>query len=324
MTSDAAGAAPALPPYVREVFPTRGAWRRRWIGLFLRWTAKRQMVADLDVARFRGTQAAFDAKFAAVAPDLRRTPVDAGGAVAEWIDVDGSRPDRVLLYLHGGAFILRFPNTHAGLAGRCCRPLGARALMVDYRLAPEHPFPAGLDDCHAAYRWLLAQGIPASAVVLGGDSAGGNLALALLHRLKADGEPLPVCAVLLSPLVDFTLSSASLVTNERRDPVFTLRAMVSMRQLYAPPERFLDPGVSPLFGDFAGLPPLMFQAGSTEMLLDESLRAAARAHAASVPVEVEVWDRMPHVFAALATLPQSADACASIVRFIARHTGWQR
>ena len=315
-------AAPAVPAYVRHVFPARGAWRRRWLNLFLRWTVKRQMLADLDLARFRATQEPFDARFARVDPAVRRSPVDAGGVAAEWIEVPETKPGRVVLYLHGGAFMLRFPNLHGGMVGDWCRRLAARALMVDYRLAPEHPFPAGADDCHAAYRWLLEQGCAPGGIVIAGDSAGGNLALSTLHRIKAAGEPLPACAVLMSPFVDFTLTGESLVRNEWRDPVFTLAAFASSRNLYAAPERFVDRLVSPLFGDFEGLPPMLFQVGSTEMLLDDSLRAAARAHAAGVPVEVEVWDRMPHVFMALHTLPQAKDATDGIVRFVAARAGW--
>jgi len=314
--------APALPPYARWLAPKEGAWRRRWLNLFLRLTAKRMLVPGADIPELRRKQAALDLKFGVVDPLARRTPVAIGSVAGEWIDVPESRPERVLLYLHGGAFIFRFPNTHAALAARLCRRLGMRALMVDYRLAPEHPYPAAADDCHAAYRWLLAQGCDPSGVVIAGDSAGGNLTLATLHRIKAAGEPLPACAVLMSPFVDFTLSSRSLFANERRDPIFTLAGIVALRELYGPPERFLEPSLSPLFGAFTGLPPMLLQAGSTEMLLDESARVAARAHAAGVPVEFEIWDRLPHVFQAFDALPQAALAADSIARFVRRHAGW--
>lgn len=218
-----------LPTYVRQISPTRGVWRRRWLDLLLRLTVKRQMHAEQGLDRMRASQALSDARFAFYDPEIRRTPVDAAGVAAEWIE------------------------------------------------APEHPFPAGADDCHATYRWLLAQGYHPRNIVIAGDSAGGNLSLVTLQRIKAAGEPQPACAVLLSPVVDFTLSSKSLVTNDRPDPMFKSAALVGLRALYAQPQQFLDPSVSPLFGDFAGLPPLLFQAGSTERLRDESLRAAARA-----------------------------------------------
>lgn len=310
------------PPYVRHIVHPGGSLRRWWLHLMLRMTVKRMPVLDVDVAVLRAKQAGLDARFARIDPTARRTPVDCGGVVAEWIEVPETRPDRVLLYFHGGAFMFRFPSTHAGIVARWCRPLGARTLMVDYRLAPEHPFPAAVEDCHAAYRWLLAQGQDPRQIMLGGDSAGGNLVLTTLHRIKAAGEPMPACAVLLSPVVDFTMSGRSIIANEKSDPMFALSGLLAMRSLYAQPERFLDPSVSPLFGDFAGFPPLLFQVGGIELLVDESMRAAARAHAAGVAVEVEVWARMAHVFQAFAQLPQAGAADERIVRFAREHAGW--
>ena len=312
----------ALPDYARVISHPGGRWRRWWLHAMLRLTAKRTHIAPgADITALRAQQAAFDLKFGRIDPEARSTPVDCAGAAAEWIDVPGSRRDRVLLYLHGGAFMFRFPRTHPGLVARWCRPLSARALMVDYRLAPEHRFPTAPDDCHRAYRWLLAQGVNPRHVVIAGDSAGGTLTLVTLHRIKSAGEPMPACAVLLSPAVDFTLSSRSIVTNEKHDPMFSLAALIALRGMYAPPERFLDPSVSPLYADFAGFPPLLFQAGGLEVLRDESVRAADRAHAAGVPVELEIWEDMAHVFQAL-PLPQAVAANEHIVRFIGRHTGW--
>ena len=313
---------PVLPPYVRRVVHRGGALRRWWLHTMLRLTAKRMKVVDADIAALRAQQAGFDARFARPDPATRRTPVDCAGVAAEWIDVPESRPGRVLLYLHGGAFIFRFPATHAGLVAGWCHQLAARTLMVDYRLAPEHPYPAAADDCYAAYRWLLEQGHDPRSIVIGGDSAGGNLTLATLHRIKADGLPMPACAVLLSPVVDFTMSSHSIVTNENRDPMFALAGLLAMRALYAPPERFLDPGVSPLFGDFTGFPPLLFVVGGIEILVDESVRAAARAFAAGVPVELEIWEDMAHVFQALRALPQAAAADRHVVQFVRDRAGW--
>jgi len=312
----------ALPPYARRIVHPGGTLRRWWLHAVLRVTVKWAAVRDGDMARLRMRQAELDVRYARADPAMRRTPADGAGVAAEWVEFPESRSERVLLYFHGGAFMFRFPAIHAGMVAAWCRPLKARALMVDYRLAPEHPYPAGLDDCHAAYRWLLAQGVPPRSIALGGDSAGGNLALATLQRIRAAGEPMPACAVLLSPLVDFTLSGRSIVANARRDPMLPLAGLLASRALYAPPERYLDPTVSPLFGDYEGLPPLLFQTGGLELLVDESSRAAARAHAAGVPVELEIWESMGHVFQALASLPQAAAAGEHIVRFLREHTGW--
>lgn len=311
------------PDYVRRVSSPGGSWRRFWLHLMLRLSVKRMPALDVNITQLRAQQAVMDAKMAFAEPDMLRTPVDCAGVPSEWVSVPGARDERVLYYLHGGAFMFRFPAVHAGMVARWCRRLNARALMPDYRLAPEHRFPAGLDDCVAGYRWLLEQGVDPGTIVIAGDSAGGNLGLATLHRLKAEGLALPSCAVLLSPVVDFTLGSRSLITNVKRDPMFTLPGTLAMRSIYADPECYLDPFVSPLFGDFTGFPPLLFQAGGLEMLLDESIRAGARAHAAGVKVEVEVWEHMAHVFQAMHTLPQSGVAIEHVARFLAEHAGWK-
>lgn len=311
----------SLPNYVRVVSHPGGGWRRRWLHLMLRLTVKSTDFVGRDIAALRAQQAGLDARFGRVEPEARRTAVDCAGVAAEWIDVPESRPERVLFYLHGGAFMFRFPRTHSGMVARWCRRLAARALMVDYRLAPEHRFPAAPDDCHRAYRWLLGQGRNPHQIAIAGDSAGGNLALVTLHRIKAAGEPLPACAVLISPLVDFTLSGRSLVTRAKQDPVVTLAALVALRGIYASPEQFLDPSVSPLCADYTGFPPLLFQVGGLEVLRDDSVRAVERARAAGVDADLEIWQHMAHVFQAL-PLPQSVAANQGIVRFIAKHTGW--
>src|SRR5260221_7364609 len=185
---DLPAGASSLPAYGRFVASAEGVWRRRWLNLFLRFTAKRMLAPGADLAVLRRKQVGLDVRFGRVDPVARRTPVAIDGVDGEWIDVPESRPERVLPYLHGGAFIFRFPNTHPALAARLCRRLGARALMVDYRLAPEHPYPAAPDDCHRAYRWLLAQGCDPRNIVIAGDSAGGNLTRGTLHRAKGARE----------------------------------------------------------------------------------------------------------------------------------------
>lgn len=305
--------------YARIIDDRRAALRLFLLRRVLRLTTRRQLRFDMDIPRRREVLARVDRMVARADPLVRRTRVETAAFTADWIDVPETRPGRVLLYFHGGAFLFRSPLTHGAMLARWCRPLAARALMVDYRLAPEHPFPGAADDCLAAYRWLLAQGIGAQDIVIGGDSAGANLALATLLRLKAAGEALPACAVLLSPFTDFTLSSRSVLTNEACDPMFTLATAVGIRGFYADPRRYLDESVSPVFADFTGLPPLLFQVGSTEMLLDDSQRTAARAHACGVTVQLEIWRSMPHVFQLLSMLPQSAAAIDNAVRFIAAH-----
>ncbi len=314
---------PEHPNYVQNFHVRGGFWRRLFLNLLFRLFAKGRIGANTNMIKLRQRQEALDQRLNPIDASTRRTPVSAAGFNAEWIDAMNTRPERVILYLHGGAFMFRFPRMHARLVGSWCNHFNARALMVDYRLAPEHPWPAAIDDCHAAYSWLLASGIEARNIVVAGDSAGGNLSLALLHRIKAADEPMPACAVLLSPFVDFTLSSLSLCTNEKRDPVFTVNNVVAMRRHYAQPEQFLEPSLSPLFGDYHGFPPLLYQASDTEVLRDESLRSAARAHAAGVDVRVELWQGgLPHVFQALHQLPQAQAAVLRILTFIRQHTAW--
>ncbi len=310
-----------VPPYIRRVNHRGGELKRALLYTLFRLISKGTSFVDADIGALRLEQSKWDSRFARIPASMRRTPLAAAGLGGEWIDGPDSRPERIILYLHGGAFMFHWYGIYTAMVARWCARLDARALMIDYRLAPEHPFPAAADDCHAGYRWLLAQGHGPRSIVVAGDSAGGNLALVTLQRIHAAGEPMPACAVLLSAGVDFTLSSRSMVTNKGCDPMFDLAELVAMRSYYAPPELYLDPGVSPLFGSFSGFPPLLFQAGSREVLLDESTRAAARAQEAGVAAEVEIWENMSHVFQAL-PLPQAQAALEHIARFVETHADW--
>ena len=309
-------------PHVRTI-EDRGSWRSRALGSLLRLTLRTPLEPDTDIATLRRQYESLDARYFAPDRTVVRETVDCAGVRAEWINVPESRPGRVVFYLHGGSFAFRFPNAHAAFAARLCRRLGARALMPDYRLAPEHPFPAATNDCLAAYRWLLASGVDARSVVFVGDSAGGNLALVTLHRALRAGESLPACAVLLSPAVDCTLESRSFIDNQGSDPMLSLSNLQVLRRHYVPsPELYTHPDVSPLFADFAGFPPLLLQAGSSEILRDEAVRTAKRAHDAGVDVELELWPETPHAFQMASFLPEAAQAMDLIVRFVTARTGW--
>jgi epsilon-lactone hydrolase len=306
-----------------RVIEGRGSWRSRALNALLRAAPLTGLRQDADLLAQRRRYEALDARHAPVMPGLLREAVLCDGVAAEWISVPESRVDRTLLYLHGGSFAFRFPNTHAAFAGRLCRLLGARALLPDYRLAPEHPYPAAPDDCHVAYRWLLARGCAPGNLVLVGDSAGGNLTLVTLHRARQASEPQPACAVLLSPAVDCTFDSHSMVDNQDLDPMFSLGDLLVLRRHYVPsPLLYTHPEVSPLFADFEGFAPLLLQAGSDEMLRDEAVRTAHKAHAAGVDVELELWPDTPHGFQVLPFLPESARALNHIAAFVAARTGW--
>ena len=313
----------AAPPYYR-VIPHKGRESAQFIiDRLLRFSFKRFAITNDAIHDMRKRIALVDHNLGQLAGDVRISRQRCDEIRAEWLEVPQSRLDRVFLYLHGGAFCFRIPRIQSAMIARWCRQSGARALMPLYRLAPEHPYPAAPDDCFSAYRWLLNQGVPASNVVICGDSAGGNLALGVLMRARDEGLPLPAAAVLLSPATDFSLSGRSATVNEASDPMFSVRMLRWFGEMYlTEPELLLAPSVSPLTGDFRGLPPLLFQVGSNEMLLDDSTRAAAKAHASGVDVQVDVFDGMPHVFQGIPQLPESKIADKYVAGFLEAKAGW--
>ena len=245
-------------------------------------------------------------------PGARTSVVTAGQVPAMWVDVKEAKAERVVLYLHGGAFVAETPNFHAALLARICVEAHARGLMPSYRLAPEHRYPAALDDCIAAYRWLLEQGFEARHIIVAGDSAGGNLTLALLLRARDEALPLPAGALALSPVADFTFSGDSVQRNDGIDDMFSAQKINALAPIYlATPQLCTHPYVSPVFGDYAGLPPLLLIVGSTELLLDDAVRVAQRCPSA----QLLVWHGMPHVFAGFAFLPEAREALQRIGRF---------
>ncbi|WP_321788385.1 alpha/beta hydrolase [Burkholderia pyrrocinia] len=241
----------------------------------------------------------------------------------EWLERTdagaGRGPGRTLLYFHGGGYYFCSTRTHRPLVFGLTKRAGVRSFSLDYRLAPENRFPAALDDALAAYRQLLALGTPPESIVLGGDSAGGGLALATLVALRDRGEPLPAGAILFSPWTDLAATGDSLRTNDGADPMFAGAALPKAAKLYLGDASATDPYASPLYADFAGLPPLYIQVGSTEVLLDDSRRVAEKAKAAGVPVEIEVWPDMPHVWQLYTPMvPEARDALDRAAAFLRR------
>jgi phosphinothricin tripeptide acetyl hydrolase len=215
---------------------------------------------------------------------------------AEWLQPPGVRADAVVLYLHGGGYVIGSVRSHRHLAAAIARAAASRALILDYRLAPEHPFPAALDDAVAAYQWLLGQGIAPGRVVLAGDSAGGGLTVATLVALRDRGLPRPAAGVCISPWVDLTCSGASYATKAATDPIVTRDGVTAMAQAYVGQGDPKTPLASPLFADLRHLPPLLVQVGSEEVLLDDARGLGARARTAGVEVTVEEWPAMVHVW----------------------------
>ena len=239
----------------------------------------------------------WDALFGTQLQTARWERVCAGGVDAEWVAAPGAKPERVLLYLHGGGYVLGSVASHRGLIARLSAAAGCRALGINYRLAPEHPYPAAIEDATAAYHWLLEQGFEPRHIAIAGDSAGGGLAATTLLALKGEGTPLPAAAVLLSPWIDLEGAGASYESRKHVDPMVRRRQILVQREIYlAGKVGPQDPRVAPLHADLSGLPPLLIQVGDHESLLDDSRSLAERARAAGVDVTLEVWDGMIHVF----------------------------
>ena len=248
--------------------------------------------------------------------------VDAGGVLAEWVSVASASGDAVLLYLHGGGYCIGSINTHRGMAARLAEACRARALNLDYRLAPEHPHPAAVDDAVAAYRWLLDRGVAPAQIVLGGDSAGGGLVMATLLALRDAGHPLPVAGFCLSPWVDLECSGETMTTKADVDPMVGKDGLTEMAAAYAGDHELRHPLVSPLHADLSGLPPLLIQVGTAETLLDDAVRLADRARNAGMDVRLEAWDDLVHVFQAFAPMvPEAVEAIDGIGRFVRERTG---
>ena len=272
----------------------------------------------LDVARERADIESLAKMFKPIGP-IRCEPVVANGVPAEWIVPQDVRPGRTMLYLHGGSFNAGSIVSHRPLAGNVAIAGRARALLIDYRLAPEHPFPAGLEDTVAAYEWLLTQGIAPAQLVVAGDSAGGTLALALCLCLRDRGRPLPAAAVCLSPATDLILIGAPPAEQARKDCMLNPRKERASVEIYLAGVDVCTPLASPYYADLHGLPPLLIQVGSSEILCPDAERFAEKARAAGVDVTLEVWPRMQHEWHFAANImPEGRQAIARVGEFVER------
>lgn len=246
--------------------------------------------------------------------------VNAGGVKAEFVKAPNARADQIVLYFHGGGYSSGSPTTHRNLAAHLSAGSGREVLLVDYRLAPEHPFPAAIDDGYSVYNWLLDRGFKGKDVVIGGDSAGGGLTMALSYRLRESGKELPKALFLLSPWLDLTASGESHTTKVEVDPMIRLGSLINAREWYCNEEQFENPLVSPVFGELNGLPPIYIQVGSDEILLSDSEMLAKKAKAAGVDVTYEEWKGLWHVWHLSAGfVPEAGDALAKVGTYIDKH-----
>jgi monoterpene epsilon-lactone hydrolase len=278
---------------------------------------------DLDTAGDVSTlRAAFNELMAhvPVAPDIQQRPLTVGGVDAIEVTTTDSVTESVILYFHGGVYVIGTAVATVPLVGELVRRTRGRAISLDYRLGPEHPYPAAVEDAQAAYEGLLAQGIAPGQIVLAGESAGGGLVVAAMLALRDAGIPLPSCGYLMSPYADLTLAGVTLTEKEALDPVLSPAGLRARVPDYVGGADASDPLISPIFGDLSGLPPLLIQVGSHEILLSDAARLAERAGRSDVAVTLEVTPGAPHVFQGFAgLLDEAVVALDRAADFIATH-----
>ncbi len=250
-------------------------------------------------------------------PGVRNEPADIPGIPAEWLIPEGAANDQVLLYLHGGGYVIGSINSHRGLASQIAAAARCRALIIDYRLAPENKFPAAVEDAVASYRWLLSQGYEPEKIAIAGDSAGGGLTAAALVSLRDSGDPLPAAALLLSPWTDLEVIGESCKTVGWRDPLVSKGILKKYTRMYMGGKDPRDPLASPIYADLKGLPPLCIHVGTCEVLLDDARRLSAKAEEDGVSVDLDICEGMFHVWQFLSpVVPESKEAIEKLGNFV--------
>jgi len=297
------------------------SWQARALSLLLRATARpyTRLRSEEDIASFRSLAARLDARLGRAPRGVAVRWDESGPVPGQWIEPPGARPDRLLLYLHGGGFVARTPVLHAGLVARLCAASSMRAFVPDYRLAPEHPHPAAPQDCIDAYAWLASK--PASGrIAVAGDSAGGCLVLTTLLQARDLGLARSPCGVLFSPATDLARPGESYRTNARRDALASdWESIQVLARAYLGDVDPTDPLASPIYAELEGLPPFLCQVSDTELLLDDARGIVAGALAAGVDAQLDVYEGTPHVFQAFEFLPESREAVARVVLFMNKH-----
>ena len=276
---------------------------------------------NTSIPKLREEYEAGAQKFGNIPAGIRVEALSINGMTAEWIAPVGASKEKVIFYTHGGGYISGSCTDHRMHVAKFVEGTGLPALLFDYRLAPEHPFPAAVEDSVMAYCWLLEQGIAPENIIIVGESAGGGLCLATLVSLRDQGIPLPCAGVSLSPWTDLKCSGESYRTNARKD-ISTLGSWEIWGGYYVGDNDPTHPWLSPLYADLKGLPPVMIQVGDNEILLDDSRRFAEKARLAGVDVTLQVWEGMVHCFAILAPMfPEAVQAMEDIFAYIKAHIG---
>lgn len=289
---------------------------------FVRWLTSGYMqkldVANVPVETARKHLETIARTLLVKAIGVHIEPSKLAGVEVDWHRPKNAREDKLLFYLHGGAYLIGSRRTHRQLVSHMAREAGVIAVVPEYRLAPENPFPAAIDDAVAVYRALLESGYKPENIVISGDSAGGGLSMATLLQLRHAGDPMPAAAVLLSPFLDVTASGESATTRADKDPWFHVTDMEVVARYYCPDEsKWRDPLVSPVFANVSGLPPMLIQVGDDEILLSDSTRLAEKLKAAGIDVDIEIWPDMWHVFPMfVGKMPEARKAVKKIGRYI--------
>lgn len=291
--------------------------RASLVSLFFRLTIRKQMASLEDPATIRDQQSQGIGK---TPEEVRTESVRIGGVAAEWVYFPETPDENVLVYFHGGGYVFGGPDSHRDIAWRLAKELGIRVLNVDYRLAPESPFPAAIEDATAVYRALLDEGRSPGSIVLAGDSAGGGLSTALMVNIRNLGMPQPAAAALLSPWADLAMTGESMQRNASADPMLSPDAISRFAAFYLQDSDARAPLASPVFADLSGLPPVYIVVGSTEVLLSDSETLAHKITAAGGSATLKVWPKMPHVFPVFAALvPEGKSAITDIATFLRQH-----
>ena len=286
----------------------------------IRGTKPRAIGPESTLEEFRAFYVESTKRFGTVPAGAAFERTQLGQVKGEWVRVAETQPHRLILYLHGGFYIAGSPETHRALVARLCKVSGAAALIVNYRLGPEFPFPAALRDAVDAYRYLVNKNYPADSIALAGDGSGGGLAFAAVLAIRNAGLPTPAACAALSPWADLSLSGWSMMENRGKDAILSWEALFIAARHYLQGANPADMYASPAFGSLRDFPPIMVHAGSTELLRDDASRLGELAAAANVPVSVEIYRGMPHLFSACPEIAESTVSLARIGHFIRAKT----
>lgn len=296
------------------------SWQSSFFDRYSRMAKPRAFDAQTDIAELRRQYTYLSDRFGAVPREATFEPVTLGPVKGEWVKTKTASAGRVILYFHGGGYIAGSPESHRALIAKLAHTSEATAFSLAYRLAPEFAFPAAVRDGLDAYRQLTARGLPPSAIVLAGSGSGGGLAFSVLLAIRNAGLTMPAGCLAMSPWADMTLSGWSVMQNERDDAALSWELLFVSARHYlkkAPPA---DPYASPVFANFKGFPPIMVHAGSLEMLKDDASRLGDRAAEAGVPVSVEIYDGMQHVFQANSHVPEARVSLQRLGQFVRQRT----